>query len=168
MRSSLRVFWVHPHFDCCGRAHSPWHLPIPKSTQHDQQLSRHSPMNMHHIPTIQPAITTRHNHSQTMTSWLCRVVPYIANNVLNSSHMLGVTLWLGEIWHRKAKFLIFRRWVKEKQGRFKEGTEPTRDQCQRWGNTYRTWRSSWFSNERNQKFALLVCDLLRDLAEHTS
>ena len=83
-------------------------------------------------------------------------------------HFFGVSFWQSEIWYRKAKFLIFLWWVNEKQGRVRRGYGTNSWLLQCWGNTYSTWRSSWFSNVRNQKSAPLLLDRFRDLAEYTS
>ena len=68
----------------------------------------------------------------------------------------------------RPKFWYFLWWVNAKQGRVQRGYGTNSWWLQCWGNTYSTWRSSWFSNVRNQKSAPLLLDRLRDLAECTS
>ena len=88
------------------------------------------------------------------------------------SLFLGVPLWLGEIWYTRKPnaffliyFFILLCWVKLKQGRVQRGYGTNSRSLQCWGYTYSTWRSSWFSNVRNQESAPLRLDRLRDLAE---
>ena len=69
---------------------------------------------------------------------------------------------------REGQVLIFLCWVNEEQGRVQRGYGKNSWSLQCWGNTYSTWRSSQFSSARNQKFAPLLFDCLRDLAEYTS
>ena len=88
--------------------------------------------------------------------------------VSNLSFHVGAPLWQSQIWYREAKFLIFSVLSK---GEAREGpkrvwnklviTAVLREHLQH-------LKIELVSNVRNQKFAPLLLDRLRDLAEYTS